>query len=422
MRHYNKLSTGGSHKSLIFFTIICLTMIIFISPIKAESEPNDDFQSAQEITAGSYSGSVTDSDVYDYYKILLEPSTKVTVIFSGVKTTGFQPDYYIELLDTNNEKKFTLVSSENVEKTDEYYLSNETTEDYWFLKVYGESAGSINGEYTFTINLSAQNDANSKGDVSNSYSDSYKVTAGKKINGFLGDLDEIDMYKIMLYPSSTISIEFSSTATGLAEHELKLLNPNKEEVFKLQSSDETIDSNEYQIANDTPQDYWFIKIYPDSPGSFIGNYTFTIQLDYEEGTSKPQPVTVTLKKTSKNSIEISWDEYTLGNFSSYEIYLSTNSNNLGEKHKTITSSSINSYNITGLTTDKTYYITVRVVDTLGEHADSNTIIASTESGSKVKGNGKGIFGGLNLLWLVLIIIIIVILVVLILVKVHKNEE
>ncbi len=262
-------------KYLNFLVIFLLVISVFTIPVTADQEPNDSFAEAEEITEGTYEGSVNETDENDYYKIELEPSTKITITF----TSYAEDDQELKFYNPSQEEKFSLYSNGEIEESDEYYLSYETELDYWYIRINEYWSGG--GEYTFTVELELQDDAGSGHDVAESYGDAYEIGTGTDVNGFLGDLDETDMYKVELESSSKVTVSFTSVAE--MEQELKLYNPNKEQIFSLYSSGEIEESDEYYLSYETGVDYWFVEVNRYWSGSAGYQFRVDVELQNDAG-------------------------------------------------------------------------------------------------------------------------------------------
>jgi len=106
-------------------------------------------------------------------------------------------------------------------------------------------------------------------------------------------------------------------------------------------------------------------------------------LSYWALIGRTPPTAVTLNAPAEadityNSIVLTWTENQDPDFEKYEIYMSTTEGELGTLVTTITDSSTTTYTVTDLTPGTTYYFTVRVVNTAGLYADSNTVSATTK--------------------------------------------
>ena len=260
---------GFLNKAAIL-SILLLTVSIIPIGASADQPGNDAFGTAEEINEGTHTGSLSQTDEVDYYKITLNSSTIISITFSSDALDDMSLAFY----NPSQEEVFILYSSEGTKETDSYYLANETTSAYWYVKIdryYSESGG-----YTFSVDLDKQNDAESGVDVSEDHPEAYEIEPKTEINGYLGDLDEADMYKVMLSPSSIVTLSFSSRAED--DQELTFLNPNREDIFTMYSSSEEERIDDYYLANETVLDYWFIKVdryYSD------GNYSFTVSVDMQ---------------------------------------------------------------------------------------------------------------------------------------------
>jgi len=250
---------------LLVFAGLSGFMITYIEPAIADTEANNSFAIANEIIPDIYNGMLdyTIVDTMDYFKIQLDSGSIVTITFSTANTTGTQ---YLKFYNPSQTELFSLSSSNSAIDTNKYYLANETTKSYWFIKIDGDY-----GSYTFTVLVDDQNDAGSLGDVAEDYDNAFNITEITKVSGHLDDLDLVDMYKIYIEGGYKILITFSSGIySGL---QLTLYDPDKVWVFEIYS-DGTIIENYDNINQAESAGHWYIEI-----GNGIGNYSFNISVE-----------------------------------------------------------------------------------------------------------------------------------------------
>lgn len=268
---------------LAIITVILMTTLSFVEVlilipgnIFADSEPNDNFNNAEEIMPGSYIGTLNASDTVDYYEIQFGPSSIVTITYYSDAVGGQQKLYFY---NPSQIQILTLASGGNNVVSDTYYLANETTVNYWYIKI--EALSSIEyGNYSFSIIVDTQDDGGSGGDVAMDYNYAFEILSGFDVTGILMDLDTSDTYKIYLESSSILTIDFSSDA-DIGEQKLHLFNPTKNEVLVLSSSNYAIVIDMYYLANETAPDYWFIKVNAADNTEF-GNYSFSVFVDVQD--------------------------------------------------------------------------------------------------------------------------------------------
>ncbi len=109
----------------------------------------------------------------------------------------------------------------------------------------------------------------------------------------------------------------------------------------------------------------------------IGAY-FLMKPGAEEGAPQEGAFTLnTPTSTTENSTVLLWSQSTAADFASYAIYQSTSSGVLGDQITTITDKTTTSFMVTGLSTNTTYYFTVRVNLADGAYEDSNQVSVKT---------------------------------------------
>jgi len=270
-------------KLLAIITIILMTtfsfsvvLLLIPSNIFADSEPNNNFITAEEIMPGSYIGTLNPSDTMDYYKIQLGSSSIVTITYYSDAVGGQQKLYFH---NPSQIQILTLASGSNNVVSDTYYLANETALNYWYIKI--EALTTIEyGNYSFSLIVDTQDDGGSGADVAEDYNYAFEILSGFDVNGILMDLDTTDTYKIYLESSSVLAIDFSSDA-NIGEQKLHLFNPTNNEVLVLSSSNNAIVFDMYYLANETAPEYWFIKINAVDRTEY-GNYSFSVFMDQQD--------------------------------------------------------------------------------------------------------------------------------------------
>ncbi len=261
---------GKKEKGLVLAIGLMLVLSIFALGAEMISAQGDDFDDAEEIEVpGQWSGTLDDDNEKDFYTFTLQPSEIITIEFTSYAGSEQRLRFY----NPNRQQIFILGSRDAVMASDDYGLAYDTEVAYWFINVEKRFTGS-NGDYTFSVSIDTQDDAGSGGDVPGTFEDAYEIQAGEH-TGMLKDLDEIDMYKIELASSSIIDISFRSSAPSTQR--LRLYNPNRGEVFRLESSDTVMDSDDYGLAYETETDHWYIGI-EKRFGASDGEYTFTVSI------------------------------------------------------------------------------------------------------------------------------------------------
>jgi hypothetical protein len=126
--------------------------------------------------------------------------------------------------------------------------------------------------------------------------------------------------------------------------------------------------------------YFMVRVY--DTGDL---YADSNQISAKTNTALPPifpPTPVTLSQatdTTENSFKLSWTENADSDFKNYTIYQSTITGAIGTAITAVTSSSLTSYDVTGLSENTTYYFMIRVYDAEGLYADSNQISATTHT-------------------------------------------
>jgi len=262
---------------IIIFAMLLGAMFVTISTVIADSEPNDSFQTAEEITVGTYEGHLGETDTQDYYKIQLGSGSIVTITFSADSDWDQDLNFY----NPTHDSIFYLLSSGTSEVADTYYFANETAADYWYIMIDSYSGANSAGDYTFTVSVQNQDDAGTGDDVAEAFKNAFEISTGSEITGHLEDLDDKDMYKVHLASGSIVTITFSADSDW--DQDLNFYNPTHDSIFYLLSSGTSEVADTYSIPTDIASGYWYIMIDSYSGADSDGDYTFEVSIEGENG-------------------------------------------------------------------------------------------------------------------------------------------
>ncbi|MFQ6061003.1 MAG: fibronectin type III domain-containing protein [Thermoplasmata archaeon] len=303
------------------------------------------------------------------------------------------------------------------------WTTNSMGEFYnYYLRV---EVGSGSGNYSMEVTLVNQNDADSGGDAADSEANvlpdtTTPITTGKHagyLNTVTGE-DSRDIYGINIDATKRITV--SVTPESALSIDLYLLNETHHEEF------DNLDSDIWNDPGETAEVSWAAStgdfVYIWLKGQGYGNYTIEIAL---EDVVPPTAVTLNTPREENigiYSVELNWTENTDPDFDRYEIYVSGTSGALGELEETETLQSVTSTVVYGLSSDTTYYFTVRVVNTAELYTDSNQVTAKTKTLEEIV--PPSFFSGLIalLLLVVLLPIIIIIVIVVVIVLVLRKKK
>lgn len=104
----------------------------------------------------------------------------------------------------------------------------------------------------------------------------------------------------------------------------------------------------------------------------------SIELISDTNTStRPKAVTLSTSGSDQHTAQLAWSQNADGDFSSYEIYVSTSSGTLGDSVTQISGRANTNYEVTGLNPSTIYHFTLRVWNAANEFSDSNQITVAT---------------------------------------------
>jgi ligand-binding sensor domain-containing protein len=120
-----------------------------------------------------------------------------------------------------------------------------------------------------------------------------------------------------------------------------------------------------------------VTVYATDPSGNLGASTaaFTV---VPVDDAPPDPVVLAAPSgITHAAMTLTWTATTAVDFANYTVYQTTVQSTLGTAIATITDASTTTYAVIGLAPETTYYHTVRVTDTGGQYADSDTVSATT---------------------------------------------
>ncbi len=193
--------------SLIGLTILLGNYSPTLASRTDEQEPNDSFNDAMEISTGTYSGNVDQTDHVDFFAVNLSGGKSLSLEFRTNETGN-----RTALVFYNNLKEEIWNTSwvEHNSITFFNYTTSRATTKAYYLGVWAESTGNM---YDLIVSIKAQNDGNSGGDASGDASEAFQIVAGK-YTGLLANEDTSDFYYFTL-PTSSCAIMNVSVPDGV---------------------------------------------------------------------------------------------------------------------------------------------------------------------------------------------------------------
>ncbi|TET92013.1 MAG: hypothetical protein E3J35_00705 [Methanomassiliicoccales archaeon] len=190
-------------KALLFVAIMG-TLLLPTTAI-GDTEPNDDFDTAEQIVAGSYDGELDcgwfSCDDYDYYRITLVAGQ---VIYVNVTST---PETSVTLYNEQRETK-GYSGAETSHEVFRVTSSSAPASFTYYIEIHrldGE------GPYTMEVSIVSQNDANSGGDAGDRFDTATFVADGIRYSGYANSLHyDTDYYAIRIQQESQVTIDLWS--------------------------------------------------------------------------------------------------------------------------------------------------------------------------------------------------------------------
>lgn len=193
------------------------------------------------------SGKISSSDVFDWYSFSVCQGQQL--IFTVTHPSGF--DVNLSLWTAGS---VLVAESNNSGSTPETIAHIATYSGKWYVRINYVS-GTGTGQYTFTVDLIGQNDANSGMDAGNTISGAYLITPDTYY-GYLDMNDPYDWYKFSATAGQGIDITLKmKDITFLSDFDLQLYNPSGILVYE---GNEYYDDNLQYPADETGE--WSIRV------------------------------------------------------------------------------------------------------------------------------------------------------------------
>jgi hypothetical protein len=259
-------------------------------------------------------GKLSSDDDEDWFFFSVCEGQDITIIM--IPPSGF--DFDIGLWDENEVERGTSTNSGSIQESITY------TADYtgrWYLRIHYIS-GTDEGQYSFNVTLSGQNDANTGDDAGDDFASATSINTGS-YEGYLDMNDEEDWYKFNVNSGQGIhfTLEMKKIAY-LSDFDIYLYNPNEELVH---SETYYYDDELFYKSNLSGQWRVRIKIFPgytDIPKPTDWDYytygsgPYNINLALEGSVPNPpgpipQPDITPIAQTFKiqNDFQSNEDEY-----------------------------------------------------------------------------------------------------------------
>ena len=235
-----------------------LMAIIMISSIVIIAfAAGDTMQSATSINLNtSYSGSITNTNTKDYYKVTLSTSGRVNV---RITAYIYETDYYI--YDANGNKVWEKTYQYWNGTSEEYNLDENvdlTSGTYYFAVQQRSGTGNYNFKLSFTNANESFNET--AGGTNNSIATASAISTGKTYYGQIACNDSKDIYKVTLSTSGRVNVRITAY---IYETDYFIYDTDGNKVWE----------KTYQYWNDTSEEYNL----DENVDLTSGTYYFSVQ-------------------------------------------------------------------------------------------------------------------------------------------------
>jgi len=168
-------------------------------------------------------GKLTSTDTQDWYYFSVCQGQNIVITMTP--PSGYNYDLALFDKDANEE-----VASTNSGSTPESITFPADYTGYWYMKIYridGE------GQYSFTVTLVGQNDANTGNDAGDDFAGATLLSATGEYFGYVDMNDEEDWYRFNVNTGQGIHFTLEmKTLAGLSDFDIYLYNPSGTMVYR----------------------------------------------------------------------------------------------------------------------------------------------------------------------------------------------
>ncbi|MCK5291219.1 MAG: hypothetical protein KAR39_04275 [Thermoplasmata archaeon] len=182
-------------RRFVLFVSVVIVMLISATAI-GDTEPNDDFDNAEQIVAGVYEGELSSNDNNDYYEVALVAGQ---LIYVNVTST---PETSVELYNGQQE----TVESSWMETSHELLWVTSSSAPPSFICYIEVQRSDGEGSYTMEVSIVSQNDANSGGDAGDGFDTATFVADGMIHSGYAAGDDDEDYYAVEIEQKCEVSV------------------------------------------------------------------------------------------------------------------------------------------------------------------------------------------------------------------------
>jgi hypothetical protein len=189
--------TGREISAILIILLLSISATTFVM---ADSNTNDSFDTAEDVSTGSHAGHLDYStDKVDYYRALVYAGETISVSMTRDTGTKFDIVLYNQLRTSVAQ---VLGTADVLTSELDWTVNSNQASYYYYIKVQASSSSSP-GDYTITILKSQQNDAGTGHDAGDVIADSVAILYDP-ITGFIKDYDVSDFYSFQVTGGSTI--------------------------------------------------------------------------------------------------------------------------------------------------------------------------------------------------------------------------
>lgn len=247
----------------------------------ADTEPNNDSNTAETITAGRWPGRVNATDTDDFYKFNV-PGGNIIAVTLATGTSSAN-DLNLELLSPTKTSMGTIWNiASGTSKTFSHTTSGTAGAQTYYARVNGGS-----NTYNITLALTPQNDSGTGGDAPDAITSPPLVPSGVDHTGWIGDDDDDDFFAFQVAAGATFAINFTPGTASTEALDFAIFNPTKDSLQTLYSVNPGVTSSiSYTTKGSAGDRTFFLKA--GGAGTNPNNYTYRITIipQNDAGTGK----------------------------------------------------------------------------------------------------------------------------------------
>jgi hypothetical protein len=239
----------------------------------AETEPNDDYDQAEPIEAGTYSGNIDRKSEPDYYRF---EAGEGDIIELELWSSSGGGGYDLELMNITKDRVGGVHPGFHKTNNTFYYTSAESPTQVYYLVLQW-----FEGDYVFHLRLHRQDDAGMGMDAPCVFDDPPVLPGDVLVNGTFGNEDQTDVYALNFTPGQKIKAELSYES-GTYVKAMITYYTSVMGVPQIEFTRE-VTYGEYWTASESRIDMYYLVVHVNvPPGRIVGQGSYSMRVSLED--------------------------------------------------------------------------------------------------------------------------------------------